>query len=343
MIFASRFSFCRWILVVFAGCFPIGAVAVGAGDERGVSSETKEHVGTVKFVPATGTLPVPVPFSLGTHEFDYRLEFQPNQHFGLREYLLTFPSPVVTPQQANNTVHCEYFEPLGDGKHPGVVVLHILGGDFPLSRLCCRTLAANGVGALFVKMPYYGPRRAPSDRTRMISADLPLTVKSMQQAVQDIQCGAAWLAARPEIDSDRLGITGISLGGIMAALAAETDPRFGHVCLVLAGGHFGRVAWESAELSEAKEKWVADGLTAEAIADVIRPVDPVTYAENLRSREVLMINAKRDEVIPRACTEALWRGAGEPRIIWWNATHYSAAWHLPSGLSTMSEFFRTSK
>ena len=72
---------------------------------------------------------------------------------------VTFPSPVVTPFEANNTVHCEYFQPKRAGKHPAVIVLHILGGDFPLSRLFCNRMAQQGVAALFVKMPYYGPRR----------------------------------------------------------------------------------------------------------------------------------------------------------------------------------------
>ena len=31
---------------------------------------------------------------------------------------------------------------------------------------------------------------------------------------------------------------------------------------------------------------------------------------------MLMLNAKDDEVIPRACTEGLWTAAGEPEIVW---------------------------
>ena len=62
---------------------------------------------------------------------------------------MTFPSPVVTPHANNNTVHCEYFRPLAAGKHPGVIVLHILGGDFDLARLFCRSLAHRGTAALF--------------------------------------------------------------------------------------------------------------------------------------------------------------------------------------------------
>ena len=79
-------------------------------------------------------------------------------------------------------------------------------------------------------MPYYGPRRpaksGDGSRRRMISANQEHSVEGMTQAVMDIRRAATWLAAREEIDSERLGITGISLGGIVAALTAGVDTRF---------------------------------------------------------------------------------------------------------------------
>jgi hypothetical protein len=52
-----------------------------------------------------------------------------------------------------------------------------------------------------------------------------------------------------------------------------------------------------------------------------------------------MFNARHDTVIPRECTEALWKAIGEPEIHWWNANHYSAIWYLPPALLQMSQFF----
>ena len=114
---------------------------------------------------------------------------------------VTFPSPVETKSAANNTVHCEYYRPTTDGPVPAVVVLHILGGDFELSRLFCNALAHHGVAALFLKMPYYGPRRAAGDSRRMISHDPRQTVEGMTQAVLDIRRAMAWLESRDEVDA----------------------------------------------------------------------------------------------------------------------------------------------
>jgi dienelactone hydrolase len=295
------------------------------------------HRGSVMFVAVNEAL-VPERFRLSDHQFDYE-QSEARRAAGIMTSKVTFPSPVTTVHPRNNTVHCEYFAPTVEEPSPGVVVLHILGGDFELSRICCRTMASNGIAALFVKMPYYGPRRQPDVPARLISADLEQTTLRMTQAVLDIRRAAAWLASRPEVDRDRLGITGISLGGVVSALAAAAEPRFGKACLVLAGGDMARVVIESKELDQIRLHWKDRDVTPEQVAQMLGPIDPLTYADRLRDRELLMINAKYDEVIPRECTLSLWRAAGEPELVWWNAGHYSAAIYLPAGLARITKFF----
>ena len=142
---------------------------------------------------------------------------------------LTFPSPVVTPDPENNVVHAEFFDPVGfKGRRPGVVVLHILGADFPLSRYIASRLADQGVAALFVKLPYYGERRPKGGPApvpmRFLSADIERTMTSMRQGVCDVRRAVCWLGSRSNIDSARLGVAGISLGGIVSSIAAAVDP-----------------------------------------------------------------------------------------------------------------------
>jgi cephalosporin-C deacetylase-like acetyl esterase len=253
---------------------------------------------------------------------------------------ITFPSPVETPHPNNNTVHCEYFRPLADGQRPAVVVLHILGGDFNLSRLFCRHLAQHGVAALFIKMPYYGPRRQPDSTARMVSEDPRQTVAGMTQAVLDIRRGAAWLAAQDEIDADQLGIFGISLGGITGGLAATAEPRFQRICLMLAGGDVAQVSWSNRRMERLRQRWLASGGTRQEFFELLQTVDPVTYGSNVHGRQILMINASHDEIIPRPCAESLWRAFGQPEIVWLDAGHYSAARHILEGLTRVTAFFR---
>lgn len=294
----------------------------------------------IAFHSLDGTAAVVHPFQLDSHEFAAIATRRAGHALdAAAQFEVTFPSPIKSPYDCNNTVHCEYFAPRGTGKRPGVIVLHILGGDFELSRLCCRSLAWHGVGALFVKMPYYGPRRPTEGKVRMVSEDLELTVASFRQAVLDIRRATAWLAAREEIDSERLGITGISLGGIVSALAAESEPRLRRACLVLAGGNLAQIILESEETAEIRQQWQQRDFDPQIVLEQLKQVDPLTYADNLKSRRVLMFNARHDTVVPPAATDALWKAIGQPEIHWWNANHYTAAWYLPPALLQMSQFF----
>ena len=296
--------------------------------------------GEVRFTPSATEAELPDFFQLQPHSFPFEQTFLPTGSTRTELSLVTFPSPVKTPHENNNTVHCEYFQSLGDGKRPAVVVLHILGGDFDLARLFCTQLASTGTSALFLKMPYYGPRRQPDLPNRMISPDPKETVAGMKQAVLDIRRGVAWLAAREEVDAEQLGIFGISLGGITGALAATVEPRISKACLMLAGGDVAQVAWTSPEMGKLRGKWVENGGTKESFFELLKAVDPVTYSARMKGRQVLMLNASRDEVIPKACTESLWKAFGEPEIVWYDAGHYSVMRHILDGLGRVTKFFQ---
>jgi dienelactone hydrolase len=252
---------------------------------------------------------------------------------------VTFPSPVRTSVEANNTVHAEYYRSRRDGRRPAVIVLHILGGDFELSRLFANCLAQHGVHALFVKMPYYGPRRDPASPSRMVSADPTETVAGMTQAVLDIRRATTWLASRPEVDAEELGVFGISLGGITSALVAAAEPRVQNACLLLAGGDIGAAGWDGPYTKVVRERWLSKGRTREEFEAILKAVDPVTYAAGARGKRILMLNATDDEIIPRDCTISLWKSLGEPEIEWLNGGHFSVIRHLFSALLRVSHFF----
>jgi dienelactone hydrolase len=295
--------------------------------------------GTVTFAPTAAESQVAERFRLPPGEFAWRAEPLGADSSTVEVWNVTFPSPVVTPFEANNTVHCEYFQPKCAGKRPAVIVLHILGGDFPLSRLFCNRMAQQGVAALFVKMPFYGPRRGEGVERRMISANPEETVEGMTQAVLDIRRATAWLASREEVDSEQIGVFGISLGGITGALAATAEPRIQNICLLLAGGDISRLALDAPDLGKVRGELPKPGEDLEKFQKAMRVIDPVTYAANARGRRILMLNADRDEIIPRACTESLHKALGEPELVWYSGGHYSVIRHLFKALDRVANFF----
>src|SRR5262245_3134172 len=102
------------------------------------AAEPQIDRGTAKFVSSGDKCPLR--FRLEDHEFDYQVAWRnvDSDHFDLAD--VTFPSPVKTPSEQNNTVHCELYRAKHEGKRPAVIVLHILGGDFALARLFCHSL-----------------------------------------------------------------------------------------------------------------------------------------------------------------------------------------------------------
>ncbi len=294
--------------------------------------------GTVRYeVPSRGEDQVAARFRLPAHEFHYEQEAFPEVSQRIAIAQVRFPSPVQTSVTANNTVHCEFFYPRKEGKVPAVVVLHILGGDFDLARLFANNLAQHGVAALFLKMPYYGPRRDPQSTRRMISQDPRETVEGLTQAVLDIRQAVAWL------DASQLGVFGISLGGITGALAATAEPRIQNICLLLAGGDLPRIAWESKELAKLRDTWLAEGRSRDEFITLMSEVDPARYGANVRGRRILLLNARDDEVVPRACTEALWESFGRPELVWYTGGHYSVARHVFTALHRTGQFFSTAE
>jgi hypothetical protein len=298
--------------------------------------------GEVVFRPTADESSVPELFRLEAATFRYELEpvlAAPRY----RVSRVRFPSPVTTVDPENNVVHAEFFDPIGfPGRRPGVVVLHILGSDFPLSRYLAARLADQGVAALFLKLPYYGERRPKEGPgpvpTRFLSVDIERTTTSMRQGVCDVRRGLSWLVGRPNVDPSRLGVAGISLGGIVASLAVAVDPTAREGVFLLAGGDLSRILWDMPETARFRQSWLASGKTIKDLKVLTDPFDPLRYAHRLAGKRLLMIAGKVDEVVPPASTLALWEAAGRPPIRWYDCGHYSAIGYLLPGIRATVEF-----
>lgn len=315
-----RLAFAAWTMALCAHLFAPSTLAQ-AQAERGI----------IEFRPSDAETTVPELFRMGPSRFQWELKPVRTSH---RHHVwsLRFPSPLPGEFAENNVVHAEYFLPARPPepgkKYPAAVVLHILGADFPLSRFMAARLADSGVAALFVQLPYYGKRKpAGQADVRFLSGDLDRSVGAFRQGVLDIRRSITWLASRPEVDSARIYATGISLGGIMSSLAAAIDPMAHGGVFVLAGGGLADILWNMPE-KEARayrEAWQRSGRSFDDLKKLVDPFDPLTYAERLKGKRVKMIVANVDEVVPARAGEALWRAAGEPPIVRYEAGHYSAA------------------
>lgn len=243
---------------------------------------------------------------------------------------VSFPSPL---KERWPTIHGTYYAPtrLRPGQRlPAAVVVHHLGGDFGAEAYLAQHLAQNGVPAVFIALPNYGLRREEGTRQGFLHKSDPVAgFTAFRQSALDVIRSADFLRAMPEVDPERVGVVGVSLGAVVSALARGVDTRLGKTVLVIGGGDVATLLRDSPEveglLDEALQK---AGIDPARLATILAPVDPITFASRIRTEDVLMINARRDEIIPERCTLSLWEAMGRPRLEWMDCGHYGVALHI---------------
>jgi dienelactone hydrolase len=311
--------------------------ASALGPASRVTAAAPAVTGTVEFTPTDDRV-TPERFRLAPHTFPFELVPKYDLPYsGVEVFDVRFPSPVASPHPENNTVHCEYFRPKGRAGIPAVIVLDILDGRQIVSRGEALWLAQHDVAALVVYMAYYGPRRPAGSRIRMMSPDIEHSVAAITQTVLDVRRAAAWLAARPEVDPDRLGLVGTSLGSLVGGVAAAAEPRLRTACLLLGGGGLVDAFYDHPKAASVRRVNELLGGSKAALKRLIDPVDPLTYADRLGNKKLLLIAASRDDVVPPAAMTRLWEATGRPKIVWYDATHVGAALYVFPAMATVVE------
>ncbi len=285
--------------------------------------------------------------------FNYRIRFL-SQRNGYRVFEIKYLSPVKSKLDRNNTVTADYYLPdgfmPGDAKsptprRPAVICLPILDGNDALTDLVCSVLALRGVPSIMFRLPYYGERGLPGG-PEVLARDPKMFAGAIAQAGADLRRTIDVLASRPEVDAGRIGVTGISLGGIIASTAAGGEPRINRAALLLAGGDLMNIIHHARETKPLSKMILAlPPAERELIEDKIAQVDPLRFAAGLKEKarqgKVMMVNAAEDEVIPRACTEKLAAAIEmSDRVVWIDGLgHYTSMAELPKVLKTTADFF----
>jgi carboxymethylenebutenolidase len=138
-------------------------------------------------------------------------------------YLLPVPVPAAqlkAPLSDGGALACELFLPDGPGPHPGVVVLHESFGLNDDIRRIARRFADEGYAALAPNLFSHGSRIVCLAR---VMADLARG--RVDREIDDVAAARDALAARAEVDGERIAVAGFCLGGGFALIAA-TRPGF---------------------------------------------------------------------------------------------------------------------
>ncbi len=265
---------------------------------------------------------------------------------GVKISVLTYPSPVTSPYPVNNLVTAYLFLPPGPGPHPAMVVLHEWNagstkGGFAL----CQAIVRAQVAALLVIEPYTLNRKPDTpnkEDAEILSGNVPHMVNALRQAVLDARRGLDYLSRRSDIDPQRLGVAGISLGGVLSGVTAGVDPRIKVVLTLVGGADFARGFWNGLLTRRYRDEILRSGYTYDTYQVAMAPVDAANWlpARHFDPENALMINGHYDLVIRPEQAKALAKDLGGTHIVWLNTGHYGAAYSASEASKLAVQFLR---
>jgi alpha-beta hydrolase superfamily lysophospholipase len=169
-----------------------------------------------------------------------------------------------------------------------------------------------GMAFLAVEGPGYW--EAP---VRGIYVDVPGWVETGKEIVK-------WIAARPEIDADKILVVGSSFGSFFSAIMMSEEPRF-KACAVTGTCYEpgGRAIFDEASPTFKKRFMFMSGITDEREFEEFRKtLDWHGYAEKVKA-PYLVAGGGADELCPLQYTEAFVKALGGPKqlVIYADARH----------------------
>jgi dipeptidyl aminopeptidase/acylaminoacyl peptidase len=181
-----------------------------------------------------------------------------------------------------------------------IVLAHGTGSDRSALLFETEFLAAAGFGVLAIDLPGQG---ASEGRTRWGVPE--------RQAI-----GAAvdWLSARADVDPQRIGGFGSSMGAYVMTQAAVLDPRLSSVTLAASPNDVVAQNWL------ASDRWglltqIPNYLALRAYGQSL-DMKPVDVIAKIAPRPVFIVGGELDDVVPKFMALQLFAAAREPKQLW---------------------------
>lgn len=183
----------------------------------------------------------------------------------------------------------------GIGRSPAMVLVH--GGGGKAFRDWAEHWAKRGYVALAMdlagngpagRLPDGGPDQADATKFRNFT-DGEAGEMWSYHAVANVIRGHSLLRSLPDVDPDRIGLSGISWGGYLTCLVASIDHRFQVAVPVYGCGFLGdNSVWKDGSLAamapDSRERW-------------LRRFDPSQYLDDVRC-PILFLNGTTDFAYP---------------------------------------------
>ena len=174
----------------------------------------------------------------------------------------------------------------GAGPFPLVLVLHGRGHSKErMLNTMKREFASRGIAAIALDAAGHGERKPVTDTETIFTT----TIKDYRQLLPN-------LLERPEINSERVGLIGFSMGAMMGTILTAIDERI-RVALPCVGGEL------------------------ESLPEIC---SPALFAPYLADRPIALINGHNDPTVPESASKKLHAAVGtNPTVFWYDEADHT--------------------
>lgn len=182
-----------------------------------------------------------------------------------------------------------------------VIITHGTNSDRATMLPEMRLLAEAGIGVLAFDWPGLG------------ESDGPILWGAAARGA--LTAAIDWVSARADVDPDRIGGLGFSMGGYVMTQVAASDRRLRAVTLESAPSSFDTYI----EIHFSKWRFLSERAARRALrgSDLLS-IDrsPIRLIGDISPRPLLIIGETDDPEIPSSMTRALFESASEPKTLW---------------------------
>lgn len=262
-----------------------------------------------------------------------------------QEFVVSFPSAIVSKYLENNTVQLRIFMPI-EAKRPMpvVVVLHYWGArDLRVERSFAIELSQRGIATAIVTLPYHLSRTPAGSNSGelAIQPNTEKLIETMTQSVFDVRRSIDFLSTRPEFKQQPLGLAGTSLGAIVSSLTFALDSRVTHATFLLGGADLAGIIWNSTRLAPQRDALKKKGYTQEKLHAELSEIEPSAYLPRKGSGRTFLVRGKYDTVVPRAASVLLQDSLPDCSVLEIDTGHYGGIFVQQRLLGEMAKFFAT--
>jgi dienelactone hydrolase len=215
----------------------------------------------------------------------------------------------------------------GRDKHPAVLLQYGSGGNKSTSYIVAlgEQFVARGFLVLTIDVPNRGERRKRDPGSRGLAGMFkPGTII---QTLGDYGRAVDYLNSRADVDAERIGYAGISLGAITGLTFVAHEPRVRAMASIVGGANIlGMIDFD----------WDPE------VRKIAERIDPFYHVAQIAPRPLLLLNATRDQLVPKFFGEQLHKAAGDEHTkkVWVETDHFFRGVDRYAVMETVIDFLQ---